>query len=125
LIYQLLLHADGQSTGSRSAAWTVLRGFLEKELAEGSITVERAQELTDAFILKLGDYFSVMRVVTHPSGTLAKKSKYNYVCGRTALHGRRPHARRTGRDQHADAAVSSGLRAAVPERPVHIRPHPQ
>jgi formate C-acetyltransferase len=82
LIYQLMLHADGQSHGITLGRLDQYMGhFLEKELAEGSMTRERAQELTDAFILKLGDYFSLQRVATDPNAQLATKSKYGYVCG--------------------------------------------
>ena len=82
LIYQLMLHTDGQSHGITLGRMDQYLGkFVEQELADGVYTEESLQELTDLFILKLGDYFSVMRVVTSPTGTLATKSAYNYVCG--------------------------------------------
>lgn len=82
LIYQLMLHADGQSHGITLGRIDQYCGrFVEKELAEGTLTQESAQEMTDAFILKLGDYFSIMKVASGPGATLATKSKYNYVCG--------------------------------------------
>ena len=82
LIYQLMLHADGQSHGITLGRIDQYCGrFVEQELAEGTLTQESAQEMTDAFILKLGDYFSIMSVATHPGATLATKSAYNYVCG--------------------------------------------
>lgn len=82
LIYQLMLHADGQSHGITLGRIDQYVGhFAEAELAAGALTQERAQELADAFILKLGDYFSLMRVSTQPNATLATKTKYGYVCG--------------------------------------------
>jgi formate C-acetyltransferase len=82
LIYQLLLHVDGQSHGITLGRIDQYCGhFLEKELADGTLTTERAQELTDAFVLKLGDYFSTMKIATDPKATLATKTKYGYVCG--------------------------------------------
>jgi formate C-acetyltransferase len=82
LIYQLMLHADGQSHGITLGRIDQYVGtLLDADLEAGKITVERAQELTDAFILKLGDYFSIMKVFTGERDMLATKSKYNYVCG--------------------------------------------
>ena len=58
VIYQMLLHVDAQAHGITLGRLDQYSGhFLEKELADGSMTIEQAQELTDAFILKLGDYF--------------------------------------------------------------------
>ncbi len=60
LIYQLLLHVDAQAHGITLGRLDQYCGhFLEKELKEGTVSIEQAQELTDAFILKLGDYFAV------------------------------------------------------------------
>jgi formate C-acetyltransferase len=82
LIYQLMLHADGQSHAITLGRIDQYVGYLlDKELDAGTITVERAQEMADAFILKLGDYFSIMKVFSSPGATLATKSKYSYVCG--------------------------------------------
>ena len=58
LLYEGMLHADGQAHGVTLGRLDQYCGWLlKKELEEGTITMERAQELTDAFILKLGDYF--------------------------------------------------------------------
>ena len=82
LIYQIMLHADGLSHGVTLGRLDQYLGhFVEAELAAGTLTAERAQELTDAFILKLGDNFSLMWVATQSSATLATKTKYGYVCG--------------------------------------------
>jgi formate C-acetyltransferase len=80
LIYQLLLHTDGQAHGITLGRIDQYCGhFLEKELAEGSITREKAQELADAFILKLGDYFVMFFA---PVGTKpGDKITYHYECG--------------------------------------------
>jgi len=75
LLYQLLLHTDGQAHGITLGRMDqYCGGFLEKELAEGSITIEKAQEMTDAFILKLGDYFVVQFGNSRPKA-------YHYECG--------------------------------------------
>ncbi|MDR2197542.1 MAG: hypothetical protein LBO07_06235, partial [Coriobacteriales bacterium] len=82
LIYELMLHADGQSHGITLGRIDQYVGYLlDQELDAGTITPERAQEVADAFILKLGDYFSIMKVFSDPGATLATKSKYGYVCG--------------------------------------------
>jgi formate C-acetyltransferase len=82
LIYQLMLHADGQSHGITLGRIDQYVGhLLDRELDSGAISAERAQEITDAFILKLGDYFSIMKVFSDPNATLATKTKYGYVCG--------------------------------------------
>jgi len=82
LIYQIMMHADGLSHGVTLGRLDQYAGhFLESELADGTLTPERAQEITDAFILKLGDNFSLMWVATQPGATLATKSKYGYACG--------------------------------------------
>ena len=72
ILYQGMLHADGQAHGVTLGRIDQYCGrFLQKELDEGTITKERAQELTDAFILKLGDFF----VQTYGSTKKAKDSK--------------------------------------------------
>ena len=80
LIYQLLLHTDGQAHGITLGRIDQYCGrYLEKELAEGSITLERAQELADAFVLKLGDYFVMFFA---PVGRKPdEKITYHYECG--------------------------------------------
>jgi formate C-acetyltransferase len=60
IIYQLLLHSDAQAHGITLGRLDQYCGhFMEKELKDGTMTAEQAQELTDAFILKLNDYFAV------------------------------------------------------------------
>jgi formate C-acetyltransferase len=82
LVYQLMLHADGQSHAITLGRIDQYVGYmLDADLADGMITRERAQEIADAFVLKLGDYFSIMKVFSGERGTLATKSKYSYVCG--------------------------------------------
>jgi formate C-acetyltransferase len=80
LIYELLLHTDGQAHGITLGRIDQYCGrFLEKELAEGTMTMERAQELADAFVLKLGDYFVMFFA---PVGTKpGDKITYHYECG--------------------------------------------
>ena len=69
-----------RSTVSHSAGLDQYCGhFLERELAEGTITPEKAQEMADAFILKLGDYFVMFYA---PLGTDPNEKKvYHYECG--------------------------------------------
>ncbi len=77
-----MLHADGQSHAITLGRIDQYCGhFLDKELADGTLTKERAQGVdrrlrSQAWRLLLRD-----ARCTHPSGTLATKSKYNYVCG--------------------------------------------
>ncbi len=80
LIYELLLHTDGQAHGITLGRLDQYCGhFLERELAEGTITREEAQEMADAFILKLGDYFVMFYA---PLGTDPNEKKvYHYECG--------------------------------------------
>jgi len=85
LIYQLLLHTDAQAHGVTLGRIDQYCGhFLEKELAGGSITVEEAQEIADAFVLKLGDYFA-MQMATLPKKAgetePPPKKTYHYECG--------------------------------------------
>ena len=57
LFYQLLLSTDAQQHGQSMGRVDKYVGhLLEKELADGKITTEEAQLLTDAFIMKLCDY---------------------------------------------------------------------
>ncbi|MDR1589736.1 MAG: hypothetical protein LBS51_06030 [Oscillospiraceae bacterium] len=92
VIYQCLLHIDGQAHGITLGRLDQYSGrFLEKELAEGAITPERAQELADAFVLKLGDFlamqFASIAVKLPPSeGKMMEaapppKPVYHYECG--------------------------------------------
>ncbi|MDR2197505.1 MAG: hypothetical protein LBO07_06030, partial [Coriobacteriales bacterium] len=82
LIYELMLHADGQSHGITLGRIDQYVGYmLDRDLDAGTITPERAQEIADAFILKLGDYFSLMRVDPSQNATLSAKNKSGYVCG--------------------------------------------
>jgi formate C-acetyltransferase len=82
LIYELMMHADGQSHGITLGRIDQYVGhLLDADIAAGKITRERAQEITDAFILKLGDYFSLMRVDSSQNATLSAKNKSGYVCG--------------------------------------------
>jgi formate C-acetyltransferase len=56
LFYEMLLCADAQQHGQSMGRVDQYAGrLLEKELKEGSITTERAQELTDAFMLRIND----------------------------------------------------------------------
>ena len=60
VLYQLLLTADAQQHGQSMGRVDKYVGhLLEKQLADGSLTRERAQELTDAFILRLCDIMIV------------------------------------------------------------------
>jgi formate C-acetyltransferase len=82
LIYELLLHADGQSHGITLGRIDQYVGWmLEDEVKREKISQARAQEVVDAFILKLGDYFSLMRVDSSANATLSAKNKSGYVCG--------------------------------------------
>ena len=87
IIYQLLLHIDAQAHGITLGRLDQYSGhFLEKELADGTITMERAQELADAFILKLGDFFcmqfaSVAPRLADSKGQAMRKRVYHYECG--------------------------------------------
>jgi len=89
VIYQMLLHMDAQAHGITLGRMDQYCGwFLEKELKEGSITIEKAQELTDAFILKLGDFFCMQMVSVAPklkdapkNAAPMRKPVYHYECG--------------------------------------------
>ena len=86
LIYQLLLHIDAQAHGITLGRLDQYCGhFLEKELKEGSMTAEKAQELIDAFILKLGDYFCMQFASIAPkipgSQPIIRKPVYHYENG--------------------------------------------
>ena len=86
VIYQMLLHIDAQAHGITLGRIDQYCGrFLEKELADGTITHDRAQELTDAFILKLGDYFCMQFAsiaARMPGNRFAhRKPVYHYECG--------------------------------------------
>ena len=60
ILYQLLLTADCQQHGQSMGRVDKYVGhLLEKELAEGTITMEQAQEYTDAFILRICDIMIV------------------------------------------------------------------
>ena len=56
ILYQLMLSADAQQHGESIGRidWYTGR-LLQKQLDEGSITTEQAQEYTDAFILRISD----------------------------------------------------------------------
>ena len=96
ILYQGMLHADGQAHGvTLGRIDQYCGGLLQKELDAGTITKERAQELTDAFILKLGDFFVQFfgttkkmkdaQVSGSPTGAGLKKegdiARWHYECG--------------------------------------------
>ena len=86
VIYQLLLHVDAQAHGITLGRIDQYSGrFMEKELADGSMTLEQAQELTDAYILKLGDYFAMQFAMVAPripgAPVVARKPTYHYENG--------------------------------------------
>ena len=86
IIYQLLLHIDAQAHGITLGRLDQYCGhFMDKEIAEGSMTLDQAQELTDAFILKLGDYFGVQFASISsrmPGNRFShRKPTYHYECG--------------------------------------------
>ena len=89
VIYQLLLHMDAQAHGITLGRLDQYCGrFLEKELADGTMTIDRAQELTDAFILKLGDFFCMQIASVAPKlkdgsdrAASVRKQVYHYECG--------------------------------------------
>lgn len=65
LFYEMLICADAQQHGQSMGRVDQYAGhLLEKQLAEGTITVERAQELTDAFLLRIND---LLRMMPHMS----------------------------------------------------------
>ena len=56
ILYQLMLSADAQQHGQSIGRIDQYLGhLLQKQLDEGTITIAEAQELTDAFILRLSD----------------------------------------------------------------------
>jgi formate C-acetyltransferase len=56
ILYQLMLSTDAQQHGQSQGRVDQYTGYLlQKELDEGRITWEQAQEYSDAFILKLSD----------------------------------------------------------------------
>ncbi len=56
IFYQLILSTDAQQHGESIGRIDWYTGkILQKQLDEGSITMEEAQEITDAFILRLSD----------------------------------------------------------------------
>ena len=57
LLYQMILSTDAQQHGESFGRIDMYCGhLLEKELREGTITKEQAQEYTDAFILRAADF---------------------------------------------------------------------
>lgn len=66
LFYEMLLCADAQQHGQSMGRVDQYAGhLLEKQLKEGTITVERAQELTDAFMLRINDLLRMMPRMTN------------------------------------------------------------
>ena len=61
LLYEMLICADAQQHGqSMGRVDQYAAHLLDSQLADGSITEERAQELTDAFLLRINDLTRVM-----------------------------------------------------------------
>ena len=61
ILYQLLLSADCQQHGeSWGRVDSYVGALLDKELREGTLTMEQAQEITDAFLLRACDIMVVM-----------------------------------------------------------------
>ena len=86
VIYQLLLHVDAQAHGITLGRLDQYSGrFLEQELKDGTLTMDQAQELTDAYILKLGDYFAMQFASVAPkvpgAEPAARKPVYHYENG--------------------------------------------
>ncbi|MDR1217705.1 MAG: hypothetical protein LBJ99_03855, partial [Oscillospiraceae bacterium] len=60
ILYQLLLSTDAQQHGQSMGRVDKYAGhLLERQLADGSITPERAQEYSDAFILRVMDFIMI------------------------------------------------------------------
>ncbi|MBQ4369811.1 MAG: pyruvate formate lyase family protein, partial [Oscillospiraceae bacterium] len=63
ILYQLMLSADAQQHGQSIGRVDQYVGdLLKKQLEEGTITMEQAQEYSDAFILRLSDIISMPRL---------------------------------------------------------------
>jgi formate C-acetyltransferase len=63
LLYELMLATDAQQHGQSIGRVDKYTGhLLQKQLEEGSITIEEAQEYSDAFILKLSDIIQLPHV---------------------------------------------------------------
>ncbi len=78
LFYQMLLSADAQQHGQSMGRVDQYAGrILEKQLREGSITPERAQEITDAFMLRINDLLSIHITSTNSAiAELNRQGKY-------------------------------------------------
>ncbi|MDR1589803.1 MAG: hypothetical protein LBS51_06375 [Oscillospiraceae bacterium] len=68
LLYQMILIADAQQHGLTLGRIDQYAGyFTDEELKNGSMTQAEAQDLADAFILKLGDHLAVLGIRTQHS----------------------------------------------------------
>jgi len=66
LFYQMLLSADAQQHGQSMGRVDQYAGhLLEKQLKEGTITLEQAQEYTDAFMLRINDLLRMMPMMSN------------------------------------------------------------
>ena len=137
ILYQLLLVADCQQHGqSMGRVDKYVEHLLQKELFEGTLTIEKAQELTDAFLLRICDIMIVHgmmlnnnRVIElNESGMNAYMAIYS---GMTATGG----IVLTIGGSKADGSDDSGLatrlilqsygRMKVPDPTVALRIHPK
>ncbi len=77
LLYYMILVCDAQQHGLTLGRMDQYAGyFLDKELAEGVYSQEEAQELVDAFILKMGDNLALSTMPPNPVlAGMAKEGK--------------------------------------------------
>lgn len=76
IFYQLLLSTDAQQHGESIGRMDWYTGhLLQKELDEGKITMDQAQEYTDAFILRLSDIIVLPGFFMNNRNIIALKEK--------------------------------------------------
>ena len=81
LLYEMLICADAQQHGQSMGRVDQYAGhLLEKQLRDGTITKERAQELTDAFLLRINDLWRTMPYVTNEA-LIQQNREGRYLAG--------------------------------------------
>jgi formate C-acetyltransferase len=77
LFYEMLLCADAQQHGQSMGRVDQYAGhLLEKELSAGAITLEHAQELTDAFMLGINDLLLMHGISNDALAQVNREGKY-------------------------------------------------
>ncbi len=128
LLYQQMLITDAPAARADAGApGPGRRRLYGRRAGGGTMTQEEAQELSDAFILKLQDNLALSRMPTKDNVLSQMKGDngggFNYTTNGQHYTVGGGQKGRDRRDQRTDALPSADGGAHVSRRPLHLMPH--